>query len=119
MCVLGLAYLTPLAAVEVRPLPLAAVPAGAWVAIAYYGLVPTVLGFVWWYRGAAEVTGTEAGLFTALMPVAGTALSAVVLGEPLAPRHGVALAFVLAAVVVGVRAGPPPGAAERRGTAGG
>lgn len=117
MTVLGLAYLSVPAALELRRMDLGGVPAVAWGAVVYYGLVPTVLGFVWWYRGAAEVGGAEAGVFTAVMPLAGAALSALVLGEPLRLRHGVALVLVLAAVLLvarparargaaGVRAGP-------------
>jgi drug/metabolite transporter (DMT)-like permease len=103
MTALGLAYLALPAARELQALDLGAVPAAAWWAVAYYGLVPTVLGFVWWYRGAAEVSGAEAGVFTAVMPLSGAALSALVLGEPLHGRHAVALTLVLAAVVLVAR----------------
>jgi drug/metabolite transporter (DMT)-like permease len=113
MCALGLAYLLPLAAGDARRLSLGAVPLAAWLAIAYYGLVPTVLGFVWWYRGAQEVSGSEAGLFTALMPVAGTGLSALVLGEALGPRHVVALALVLAAMLLGAGGDRPRASSQR------
>jgi drug/metabolite transporter (DMT)-like permease len=100
MTVLGFAYLAVPAALELRSLDLRAVPAAAWGAVAYYGLVPTVLGFVWWYRGAAQVSGAEAGVFTAVMPLSGAALSALVLGEPLHLRHLAALAMVVAAVAL-------------------
>jgi drug/metabolite transporter (DMT)-like permease len=103
MTVLGLGYLVVPAALDLRALDLATVPAAAWGAVLYYGLVPTVLGFVWWYRGAAEVSGAEAGVFTAVMPLAGAGLSVLVLGEPVQLRHAVALAFVLAAVVLVAR----------------
>jgi drug/metabolite transporter (DMT)-like permease len=114
MTAVGLAYLAVPAALELRALDLAAVPAAAWGAVVYYGLVPTVLGFVWWYRGAAEVSGAEAGVFTAVMPLAGAGLSALVLGEPLHLRHAVALALVLAAVLLVARAEVPSPAPSGR-----
>lgn len=100
MTALGLLYLLPLAATEASRLDLASVGAPAWIAVAYYGLVPTVLGFVWWYCGAQEVSGAEAGVFTAVMPLAGAGLSALVLGERLDGRHGVALTLVVAAIAL-------------------
>lgn len=106
MTVLGLAWVAVPALLEARRADLAAVPAGAWGAVAYYGLVPTVLGFAWWYRGAERVSGAEAGVFTAVMPLAGAALSALVLGEPLGLRHAVGLALVTAAVVLAATAEP-------------
>lgn len=102
MTAIGLALLLPPALLEARRLDLAAVPAAAWVAVAYYGLVPTVLGFVWWYRGAERVSGAEAGVFTAVMPLAGAGLSGLVLGEPLGLRHGAGLLLVVAAIAVAV-----------------
>jgi drug/metabolite transporter (DMT)-like permease len=114
MTVLGLALLAVPALLELRRLDLAAVPAGAWAAVAYYGLVPTVLGFVWWYRGAAQVSGAEAGVFTAVMPLSGAALSALVLGEPLGLRHLAGLGAVVAAVAFVARG---EGAARAGGAA--
>jgi drug/metabolite transporter (DMT)-like permease len=100
MTVLGLVFLAVPALLDLRTLDARSVPAAAWAAVVYYGLVPTVLGFVWWYRGAAEVSGSEAGVFTAVMPLAGAGLSALVLGERLGVRHLVALCLVVAAVLL-------------------
>lgn len=97
---LGLAFTVPVALAEARTFDLRSVTAPAWVAVAYYGLVPTVLGFVWWYKGAAHVGGAEAGVFTAVMPLAGAGLSALVLGEPLGIRHATGLALVVAAIAL-------------------
>lgn len=114
---IGLALLLPPALLEARRLDLAAVPAAAWVAVAYYGLVPTVLGFVWWYRGAERVSGAEAGVFTAVMPLTGAGLSGLVLAEPLGLRHGAGLLLVVAAIAVAVT--EPAGASRRAAEAGG
>lgn len=110
MSALGLAFLLPPALLEARGLDLAAVPPAAWLAVAYYGLVPTVLGFVLWYRGAEQVSGAEAGVFTAVMPLAGAGLSALVLGESLGLRHAAGLVLVVAAIALVATgpAGPSP-----------
>lgn len=70
----------------------------------YYALVPTVIGFYLWYRGAAKVSGGEASLFTAVYPVAALLLSAVVLGETIYPRHWMGAAIAVAGIVTGARA---------------
>ena len=120
MSVLGLLWLLPAAIVEACALDLGAVPPGAWWAVGYYALVPTVLGFVLWYRGAERVSGAEAGIFTALTPLAGAATSALVLGEPLGGQHAAALVLVVAAIALAAgpvgRSGPGRGGGGGRGT---
>lgn len=81
-----------------------ALPSHAMLAVAYYALVPTVGGFWLWYTGAARVTGAEAAIFTAVAPVSGVVLAALVLGEPLTSARIAGLALVVAAVFV--TAGP-------------
>ncbi|WP_035373784.1 DMT family transporter [Pseudoduganella violaceinigra] len=75
-------------------------------AVLYYALVPTVLGFVLWYAGAARVSGMEAALFTALAPVSATLLANTILHEAITPRQLAGMACVLAAV--GSLAWQPP-----------
>lgn len=111
MAALGLGLVAAPAALEARALELRAVPLRAWVAAAYYGLVPTVGGFYLWYRGAARVSAAEAGVCTAVMPLAGAALSWAALGEPLGPRHAAALGLVAAAVALSAAGGRPASAA--------
>ncbi len=53
------------------------IDAAALGGVLYYALVPTVAGFVLWYEGAARVSGAEAGLMTALVPVSALALAAL------------------------------------------
>ena len=63
--------------------------------VAYIGLFPSVLAFLFWNRGVSEVGASKAGMFMHLMPVFGAALSFVFLGEGLALYHlgGAALVF--------------------------
>lgn len=100
MSVLGFALVLLPATIEARQVDFSSIGARAWLAIAWYGLVPTVLGFFLWYRGAERVAGSQAAVFTALMPLAGAAASALVLGEALGLVHLGALALVMAAIAL-------------------
>lgn len=75
----------------------------ALLSVVWYAAVPTVLGFVFWYAGAARLSGAEAALATAVLPVASLALAAIVLGEAIAPAQVLGMLAVLVAVVVGSR----------------
>jgi len=50
-------------------------------AIGYAGIFVSFLGFIFWNRAVAVVGGNTAGLFINLMPVMGTLLAIVFLGE--------------------------------------
>lgn len=50
-------------------------------ALAYVGIFPSFVGYVFYNRGVAEVGANKASLFIHLMPVFGTILSAIFLGE--------------------------------------
>ncbi len=70
----------------------------AFLSIAYYAIVPTVCGFLWWFAGSARVSGVEASLFTGLAPVTAFLLAIVVLGEPASWLQAAGVACVLAAI---------------------
>ena len=74
------------------------VPAEALAGVAYYALVPTVLGFVLWFAGASRLTGAEAALFTAILPVSALILAALWLGESISLAQLGGAACVLGAV---------------------
>ncbi|MFM0167842.1 DMT family transporter [Paraburkholderia sediminicola] len=76
------------------------IDASALGGVLYYALVPTVAGFVLWYAGAARISGAEAGLMTALVPVSAVALAAMVLGEPVSAAQLAGVACVLGAVLL-------------------
>lgn len=97
MCALGLLLAGGASLAMERPWQIA-VDAGALQAVLYYALVPTVLGFVLWYAGAARVSGTEAALFTAVSPISATLLASTILNEAITPPQLAGMACVLAAV---------------------
>jgi drug/metabolite transporter (DMT)-like permease len=74
--------------------------AGALAGVVYYALVPTVGGFVLWYAGAAQITGAESGLMTALVPVSAVAMAALLLHEPVSSAQLAGVACVLGAVLL-------------------
>ncbi|WP_199052865.1 DMT family transporter [Aquitalea sp. ASV15] len=74
------------------------VSAAALLGLAYYALVPTVLGFVLWYAGAARVAASEAAVFTAVMPVSALLFAAVLLHEEIRLSQLAGMVCVLAAL---------------------
>lgn len=78
-----------------------ATPASAVAAMIYYETVPTSLGFLLWFAGAARTSGTQAALFTAFVPASAVLFAVALLGEALTPARGIGLALVLAGVLPG------------------
>lgn len=97
MCAMGFLFAGVVALFAEQPWQLE-VDAAAWKAMAFYALVPTVLGFLLWYVGTSRVSGMEAALFTALAPVSATILASTILREPIMLHQLAGLACVLAAV---------------------
>ena len=54
---------------------------GSLASLAYVGIFPSFLGYIFYNRGVAEVGASKASLFIHLMPVFGTILSAIFLSE--------------------------------------
>lgn len=67
----------------------------SWLAIAYAGVFPAFLGFIFWNKGVEQVGASRAGLFIHLLPAFGILLAALFLGERLLGFHfaGIALIF--------------------------
>lgn len=77
----GLASLAPFYAWELTQGRTMNVSWGSLASLAYVGIFPGFLGYVFYNRGVAEVGANKASLFIHLMPVFGTILSALILGE--------------------------------------
>ncbi|WP_233834332.1 DMT family transporter [Paraburkholderia sp. ZP32-5] len=98
MCGIGLAVALVPAWLE-RPWTLP-VDAAALLGVVYYALVPTLVGFVLWYAGAARISAAEAGLTTALVPVSALAFAALLLHERIGAAQLMGAACVLGAVLL-------------------
>lgn len=74
----------------------------ALMSVAYYALVPTVIGFILWYEGASRTRASEAALMTAVMPVSALVLAALVLGEAVTMQQGIGCIMVVFAIALGI-----------------
>jgi drug/metabolite transporter (DMT)-like permease len=90
--------------VEIRPATLAA--------MAYVAIFPSFVGYVFWNRAVAEVGSNVAGIFMHLMPVFGSILAWLFLGERIRAFHVAGIALILGGITLtsrGRRAVPEPG----------
>ena len=95
MTAVGLATLAPAYAWEMMQGRRINVSIGSLASLAYVGIFPSFLGYIFYNRGVAEVGANKGSLFIHLMPVFGTLLAAVFLAEiPLWYHYlGIALIF--------------------------
>lgn len=73
--------------------------------IVYVSLFPALIAYLFFNRGVELIGANRAAPFFHLMPVFGSVLAILVLGEALAWYHGVGYALVLAGIVTATRAG--------------
>ncbi|HRD94572.1 MAG TPA: DMT family transporter, partial [Accumulibacter sp.] len=93
--VVGLLALAPAYAWEIAQGRTIHVSASSLAGIAYTGVFPGFLGYVFYNRAVGEVGASKASLFIHLMPVFGTILAAIFLAEVPQGYHylGIALIF--------------------------
>lgn len=77
-----------------------------WLVVLYIGLFPSLLAQVTFIRGIEIIGANRAGLFINLVPIFGTMLSVLIIGEQLHLFHIVALVMVLGGVVIAERSRP-------------
>jgi len=91
--------------VEIRPATVAA--------MAFVGIFPSFVGYIFWNRAVAEVGSNVAGIFMHLIPAFGSLLAWFFLGERIHVFHLVGIALILAGIALtsrGHRAlAPEPG----------
>ena len=94
--VVGLVVLAPFYAMEIADGRLIEATPAALAGIAYTGTLPAFVGYIFYNRAVGEVGASKASLFIHLMPVFGTLLAALFLGEVPQLYHyaGIALVFV-------------------------
>ena len=66
--------------------------------LAYVGIFPSFLGYIFYNRGVAEVGANKGSLFIHLMPVFGTLLSVIFLGEVPFWYHYLGIALIFAGI---------------------
>jgi drug/metabolite transporter (DMT)-like permease len=69
-----------------------------WAVILYTVIFPSILAQIFYVRAVELIGANRAGLFVNLVPVFGTLLSVVVVGEAFHTYHAIALALVLGGI---------------------
>lgn len=75
-------------------------------AIAFFGVFPSVLAYIFWNRTVAVLGPGRTGMFMYLMPVFSSALGVAVLGEAFRLHHAVGIALIFAGVALTTGGGP-------------
>jgi drug/metabolite transporter (DMT)-like permease len=100
----GLVLLLPLFAFEMLFLDgVMELSPGTIAAILYVGIFPSVVGYVFWNRGVAEVGSNIAGIFMHLMPAFGALLAWLFLDERIHAFHIVGIALILGGITLATR----------------
>lgn len=78
---------------------------GSLASLAYVGIFPSFLGYIFYNRGVAEVGANKASLFIHLMPVFGTLLSVIFLSEIPYGYHYAGIALIFAGIWLTMKKG--------------
>lgn len=102
--IVGLALLVPVFAYEMLYMNgrIEWTPA-TMTAMVYVGVFPSFVAYVFWNRAVAEVGSNVAGIFMHLMPVFGTLLAWIFLGERLQGFHLAGIALILGGITLATR----------------
>jgi drug/metabolite transporter (DMT)-like permease len=95
----GVAFLLPLSAAELLFMggKVDVTPASV-AAMLYVGLFPSFVGYVFWNRAVSEVGPNVAGIFLHLMPIFGSLLAWLFLGERIQAFHLAGIGLILAGI---------------------
>lgn len=99
-CIASTLIVLPLVILFDQPWTLAAPPIEAALALVAFGLGPTALAYVLFYRVLAQAGATNTMLVTLLVPVTALLLGTLVLHEVLAPRHFAGMAVIALGLLV-------------------
>jgi len=100
LAVIGVAILVPLYFASAPRGPLLWPSEAEAAAVLYVAIAASVLAFIFWNRGVAVVGANAAGFTLPLLPVFGTVLAILVLGESFRGFHGAGFATILAGVLL-------------------
>ncbi|PUD99555.1 MAG: EamA/RhaT family transporter [Candidatus Sedimenticola endophacoides] len=76
---------------------------GELISIGYFALFPSLVSFICWNEGVVRVGAPTAGHFIHLMPLFGTLLSVLLLGERVLPYHLVGAALIGTGILVSLK----------------
>ncbi|KAF0229573.1 MAG: Drug/metabolite transporter [Beijerinckiaceae bacterium] len=75
-----------------------------WAVLAFVGIVPSFLAQIFFMRGVELIGPGRAGIFANLVPVIGSGLAVLFLGEPFGWHHAAALVLVFGGIAIAERA---------------
>jgi drug/metabolite transporter (DMT)-like permease len=93
----------PLALAEQRMGPSLTINAATLAAIAYVAIFPSLLAYIFYNRGVELAGPARTGLYMFLVPVFGSLLAVLFLGERLHLYHALGFAFIIGGVLIGSR----------------
>ncbi len=105
---IGVVTLAPLYVLELARGRFIHVTFAALAGMAYTGIFPAFLGYVFWNRAVAQVGGAQAGLFIHVMPVATPLMAALFLHETAHLYHFVGMGLIFSGILVATRRGQAP-----------
>jgi len=70
--------------------------------IIYMAVFPSILAYIFWNKGVAELGAAKAGLFIHLMPIFGLILSSLFLNEEIQSFHLIGIAFIFSGLYLAV-----------------
>jgi drug/metabolite transporter (DMT)-like permease len=107
----GFALVTPFGLYAARGFDFAGVAASSWLLLVFYALAASIWTVWLWMTGLKVVPASQAGVFTAMLPVSAAAVGVLVLGEQLGLMQLLAFAAALAGVLLATLRAPAPRAA--------
>jgi drug/metabolite transporter (DMT)-like permease len=105
--VAGIAWILPYYAWELSRGAVLHLDAPTLGAVLYVAVFPSVVAYAFWNAGVAALGPNRAGVFGNLMPVFGTILAVIFLGESFQAFHAVGIGLILAGVYLAGRSGAP------------
>jgi drug/metabolite transporter (DMT)-like permease len=100
---IGVIALAPFYALELAHGRFIHATPAALAGMAYTGIFPAFLGYVFWNRAVAQVGGALAGLFIHIMPVATPLMAALFLHETAHPYHFAGMGLIFCGIFVATR----------------
>jgi drug/metabolite transporter (DMT)-like permease len=102
----GFALVTPFGLYAARDFDFGAVTASAWLLLLFYALAASIWTVWLWMTGLKVVPASQAGVFTAMLPVSAAGVGVLVLGEQLGLMQVLAFAAALAGVLLATMRAP-------------
>lgn len=99
--IIGVLMLIPASIVERSSIPSIYIDHIQWIFLLYLGIFPSICSFLMWNRALVLIGPSKSSLFTNLIPIFGTMMAFVFLGEEVTIHHLIGAIFVFIGVFVG------------------